>query len=55
MEVHRPTFMDKNNEEMMIAFEREFIGAKMNYLDENTEGDHEEVDYSSDLAKCRNA
>jgi len=30
MEVHRPTFMDKNNEEMMIAFEREYIGAKMN-------------------------
>jgi len=55
MEVHRPTFMDKNNEEMMIAFEREFVGAKMNYLDENTDGDHEEVDYSNDLAKCRNA
>jgi len=30
MEVHRPTFMQKNNEEMMIAFEREFVGVKGN-------------------------
>jgi len=41
--VHRPSFMEKNNEEMMIAYEREFTGAKMNYLEGN-EGDYEEVD-----------
>lgn len=29
MEVHRPTFMDKNNKEMMLAYEREFNGAKL--------------------------
>lgn len=52
MEIHRPTFMDKNNQEMMLAFEREFNGAKLQYLESN-EGDDEDIDYTNDQLKMR--
>lgn len=44
MEEHRPSFMGYNNNEMIITFEREFNGAKYNYLQGIEEGDFEEVD-----------